>query len=311
MKIRKELIVKKTTKQVIRTTNCAKKRKRTCCKMGRGEKEASTPSRIFPAVQWVIAVLTFLYPIVKYAFNRKYGVQCENYYNIPAKYFYKSIDSSLLFIGLIVLMLSIPLFYKWLINKLGTDKTWSRIGVGLISLTYGLALGCVNFLNLIEICSQSGGVFWQWIYLQLSRYPCQVAGIVVMAAICFTAGWSILPLLKEVKKTAVQAVFAAALSMITVLNLFILFRGTSCVLNSNPELNTEYEIAEYMGTEYVVMSEYNDKVLVVSILKDDEGKISLDTGSYRFLDPIECEFYYYDFGYAPTIISSEGLDSIS
>ena len=90
---------------------------------------------------------------------------------------------------------------------------------------------------------------------------------------------------------------------------YILLNGTRYILDPNPAGKTEYEIAVYMDSEYAVISEYGDKVLVVPLVKNDTEPVLLDAKLYRFIGPSECEFYCINFGHIPTVDKRDTLDN--
>lgn len=302
---RKAATARKTTKPAIQTENYGKNGEEAYCEKEGEEKKASIFMKTLSPVQLFLVVLTFVYSVAEYVFNWGYRQQCENYYNIPAKYFYKSIDSAVFFVALFILLLCIPSLFRWLKAKIGTGEPEGRIFDELLLLIYSFAFACINLLSLNKIYTRSKGIIRKWLNFLFSEHIFWVIVIVMAMAIFSIAGWGILHRLRKVKHKVWRQVFCVVLSISVAINVFILVVGAKCVLDPNPEWNTEFEIAEYMGTQYAVISEYNGEVLVVPMIKDDEGKVSLDTSTYRFLVPNECEFYYYDFGYAPPIINSK------
>ena len=66
------------------------------------------------------------------------------------------------------------------------------------------------------------------------------------------------------------------------------------------EDKTKYEIVTNMERQYIVLSEENEKVLVVEYrVKDD--KYVFSTEKYLFLNKYDCEFSYIDTGVSPKI----------
>lgn len=84
-----------------------------------------------------------------------------------------------------------------------------------------------------------------------------------------------------------------------------MFEGTKSALNPNPSQKTEYEIATYSNLQYAVLSEYENKILVVPASKNEHDVLQLNTANYYFLDRSECQFSYYNFDQIPKIIGDD------
>ena len=85
-----------------------------------------------------------------------------------------------------------------------------------------------------------------------------------------------------------------------VINYLLFLCGIKIKMGTTIEDKTKYEIVINMKTKYVVLSEENEKVLVVEYCEKD-GKYVFNTKKYLFLNKYDCEFSYIDTGVSPKI----------
>ena len=91
--------------------------------------------------------------------------------------------------------------------------------------------------------------------------------------------------------------------IVLVANAFIIGYGTWARFKSdlNIENKTKYEFVKYECDEYVVLSEYNDKVLLVPFQVDEDGRYIFNTGEYIFKELDSGIFEYRNLGCPPDI----------
>lgn len=91
--------------------------------------------------------------------------------------------------------------------------------------------------------------------------------------------------------------------IVLVANIIIIGYGTWTRFKSdlNIENKTKYEFVSYQDKKYVVLSENDDKVLIVSFKIDDDGRYVFYTNKYRFIDICDGVYEYRDIQSEPII----------
>lgn len=87
-------------------------------------------------------------------------------------------------------------------------------------------------------------------------------------------------------------------------NIFLLIYGTIFKFYSSIKDNTKYEFVTY-DNEYVVLSRYDNKLLVVPYEVDDDGRYIFKTNQYQFKEPYDTIYKYIDIGDSPQIKKDE------
>lgn len=258
-------------------------------------------------IQKVLAVFVAMYPIVEYVYNHYYGQKCEAFYHIPAKYFTKSVNSSILYIALLILLLAVPLLGKWFITR-EKGNIFSVVWDVLITLCYGFALGYVNLLSILKICSSDNSPFWRQINSLFSDNTVLIIVILMGVSIFAMMGSTMVVLLKRIKSRMLQNIIYAAFFACITISVLIMVIGAGYVLNPDPAGKTAYEIVDSEGEKYAVLSEYNDKLLVVPATINEDDVVELDTTWYSFVDASECKFCFIDFEHVPQIIRAKNTE---
>lgn len=271
------------------------------------KKDPTSCSKWFNVIPKGVAILVALYPIVEYVYNYFYGQQCESFYHIPAKYFSKSVNSSMLYIALLIPLLAVPLLRKWFVTT-GKSNKFSLVWDGLITPCYGFALGYINILSLLKICASNNSYFWQLIDRCFSEHIVLFVVIIMVISIITIMGSTIIDLLKRTENRILQIAVYAVLFTSVALSVVIFLTGTEFVLNPDPAGKTIYEIADCKGEKYVVLSEYNGKLLVVPAEIDEDNAVGLDTTWYSFIDVCDCKVYILDFEHVPQIKRINGTE---
>ena len=261
----------------------------------------------FDVIQKVLAVFVAMYPIVEYVYNHYYGQECEAFYHIPAKYFTKSVNSSILYITLLILLLAVPFLGKWFITR-EKGNIFSVVWDVIITLCYGFALCYVNLLSILKICTSDNSPFWKLIDGWISENVGFFLGIIMGISIITMMGSTMIALLRRINSRILQIVIYAVFFTSVTMSVFILFTGAGYVLNPDPAGKTIYEIADYEGEKYAVLSEYNDKLLVVPATINEDDIVELDTTWYGFVDASECKFCLVDFEHIPQVIRAKNTE---
>lgn len=258
-------------------------------------------SKILDIISKISAILVAIYSILKYMYSHFYSQQCEKFYHIPARYFSKSINNSILYIVLLIVLLAVP----FLIKRFAITENNGASGVVmyvLLSLYYSFSWCIIILLCLFQICNNNNSTFVQLFSGWFAEHL-WLSGIIIM--FFSTIATMLLPIIssiiKKLKSNILKNAICITFSAIISANLLILSVGSHYVLNSNPASNTVYEIANCKGQKYAVLSEYNDKLLVVPIDIAEDNIAVLNTTWYNFIDVRECKLSTITFESVPQI----------
>lgn len=257
----------------------------------------------------VVAAFTVLYPVLNYIYDLRYKIDCEKFFNIPAKYFSRSIHSNMIFLAAAILLAfaaMIPYLKQRRERKNNTLTKFNLIHNILISIVLGVLLGAVNVLYLIEIVMDSTLPEYiisviTHLFMTLNEWL-----LILIVISFFTLG--LLGLLfsykiKHMKKVA-KMLLSVALAIVLVVNLLIIVGGITAKFTESIPQKTRYEIVSIKNEQFIVLSDYENKKLVVKFdILDNNGQktYTFKTNEYFFIDPDECTFSYIDTIYPPTI----------
>ena len=102
------------------------------------------------------------------------------------------------------------------------------------------------------------------------------------------------------KRKLIKIIFTVILCISFFVNFILFLCGINIKIGTTIEDKTKYEIVTNMEIQYVVLSEENEKVLVVEYYVKD-GKYVFNTKKYLFLNKYDCEFSYINTGVSPKI----------
>ena len=197
-------------------------------------------------VVWISGGMTFLYQIVQYMYNTMYQSQCEEYYNIPGKYFHSSINNKLLYLGCLLLLIGAciyPVVMKRHDEKKGTLTKGSLFYWALIAAVIGMEMGLLNVSNLIEIMNETfeTNAFFKSVNTFLCKYATFTFwGVIVLGSFAL-CGIIFIDKIKSIKAKFIQrVVYFLEISSI-VLSLVLMVYGTIFKLSVTIEDKRKYE----------------------------------------------------------------------
>lgn len=263
-----------------------------------------TGERIFKkyseSIKIFSAILIAIYPITNYIYEYIFQVKCENFYGIPGKYFSANINSRLLYLCFILLSLLTFLSPSVLRNygkKQGKVTTLSFLYYILLSLLLGFLMGLINLQNLIEIMrvTNEQNIFFSYCNNWINRHAYFVIFTIIIICSFSIFGFIIIA---EIKNKLVKETIAWIGIITYVISFSIILYGTVFKLSTSIEDKIRYEIITNKENKYVVLSEENDKILVVEYFIED-GKYIFDANQYFFLYKYDCKFSYVDIKTKP------------
>lgn len=241
-------------------------------------------------------ILAALYPVANEIYNMIYKVKCEEFYHIPGRYFENTINHSLLYLGLMVLIVLFflyPIFLKRMGEKQEKVSKFMN-GVSIyLAIAVGMIFGIFNFYNLLFIIFQVYNLntvircICEW----LICHPHIMCFIVVPMGCISIVGVALLHEIRRVKVQWLNTVILGLIAVSLCISILISLVSMAFLFSISPENKTKYEIITNMEEDYIVLTEYEDELLVVEYDLVD-GQYILRTSAYRFL---EKDTYIYDY----------------
>lgn len=114
--------------------------------------------------------------------------------------------------------------------------------------------------------------------------------------------------IRNIKSNIFRELIIIILSVITAINFITIFAGTNAKIASSTsaERKTKYEFIENSNRRYIVLSEYNNKKLVVKYNIKKQGdslQCEILTDKYYFVDDSDYAYSYIDLEYPPVVCS--------
>ena len=127
--------------------------------------------------------------------------------------------------------------------------------------------------------------------------------VVVALGSISVLGITLMDNVKDIKwnwiKNAISAIFSVSL----VISVLVMIYGTVFKLSVSIEDKTKYEFVTY-DKEYVILSLYDKKNLIVPFEIDKKGQYIFKTSQYSFGEPYDGIYEYRNIKYSPRIDSN-------
>lgn len=245
----------------------------------------------------LIAIVVALYPIINYVYNFSYQKDCEQFYNVPGKYFCGNIGENILFVGLlIVLMLFavVPAIMRKQEIKNGIETKASLTYIIFLTIALGFSVGVVNACSLEIIMERTNNsVINNFINAHAMPIVICITVMFIISLLCIV----LMKEIKDIKYKAIKMAIIVVFSISTFVSAMLMIYGTMFKLGTESKDITKYEFAEKDNQHYIVVSDYNDKKVVMKYYEDN-GIFYIDTDKYYFIDD-QAVFSYKDLDVPP------------
>ncbi len=252
-------------------------------------------------------VIALIYPIMDYIYNFLYQKDCENFYHINGTHFHASINNRILYlsaIGLLFLMAFVPVFSKKYKNLFG-DKSWLSKGIKwIIPLYMGFMIGVVNIDNFVKILQKiDGSAIAPYIGSTLNKIGApRIVGIVIVISVLSVVGVALSNRIDNIKRKWLRAMLNVIVCVFLFLNFLILVMGTYLTLTSSVKDKRHYEVVNYEGNNFIVLSEKEESILVAKYSFEND-KYQIYTKEYYFIEKETGEYSYIEMKQEPSIVS--------
>ena len=131
--------------------------------------------------------------------------------------------------------------------------------------------------------------------------------VVIVAGTIALLGITLMDKLRGIKRKWIKIVINCVFIFSFVISLLLMIYGTIFKLGISIEDKTKYEVVTIDEEDYVVLSEHDDKILVVLYEVKENGEYIFDTSKYWFYEKYQGTHRYINLKYCPEI-SKEGED---
>lgn len=250
----------------------------------------------------IVSGIATIYVAINYFYNLMYQIECHKFYGIPGKYFTTDIGNKTLYLLFILLGIVALVYPRHVVKNIYNqeerkyfDKFCNKFSVIAIIASEGISLAILNLGLIIMICKIGGP--WpciQNIMLYIAQFPVVTINIVLYLSVALII---LFTFYEKIKKIGFKIVFM----ILYLLEAVLIIYGIICSYYIKIENKIEYEFVSYQDKKYVVLSENDDKVLIVSFKIDDDGRYVFYTNKYRFIDICDGVYEYRDIQSKPII----------
>ncbi len=255
----------------------------------------------------ISSILIGLYFVLNTLYKVAYQGDCEDFFNIPGKYFVSSIDNKAIYLILIILCIIIffsPSLLKKRMEKSGEKKSSIYLYIISLIIILGLFLGLLNFLNLFIILEKINQVIW--LPQKLIQWISRNIFIIIFVMVIFSIATLILFILntevKRIRFKIIKKVIFGIGILSYLISASLYFGATVIKLSTNIEDKIQYETFIIDDKNMVVLSEKDDKLLAVEY-DVINGKATFFTDKYIFIDYNNIYISYKKLGPDPDIIT--------
>ena len=172
-----------------------------------------------------------------------------------------------------------------------------------LSIIIGIVIGFINVYNLIEIMKQTyrTHIVFRVINNWLDNHAYFTITVVIVLGSVSVLGLTLMDHLKNIKCDKIKNVVCFILSVSLIASLMVMLYGTIFKLSISIEDKSKYEFVTYDEEEYVVLSSYDEKILIIPFEIDEKEQYIFKTGQYSFMNQDKGIYKYKDIKDSPII----------
>ena len=255
---------------------------------------------------FIFTIITGVYYISNYVYNQTYKQNSEAYYGIPSKYFQGSIEDTVFYLILLIILIgiifSLPIYKKFIKNR--TDKI-SNILMAYMAVAMGFVFSILNIKNLFEIIkvieSNEVAIFVSNHILKISIL---ITIFSVIGVICFTYNDEIESKLNNKWKKYFDTFIIIILSLFFI----VLIKAMNVKFSyNNVENKTIYETTIYEDKNMAILSDLDDKVLIAEYEINENKETKLKTYNYKIVDKENLILSYKDLGEKIIVVKEKNV----
>ena len=244
---------------------------------------------------FIFTIISVVYFAVNYFYNQMYKQKNQSYYGIPSKYFQGSIEDKVFYLILVIILICIIFSSLLLLYNIKnrTDKIIDRLMVKITAFAMGVVFWILNIKNLFDIIEIiEKNKFTIFVNNHIFGVSMIIAMFSVVGIICITYNDEIGSKLNEKWKKYFN-MFAWVIFGLSFIMLIVALRVK---FSYNAESKTIYETIVYEDKNMAILSDLDDKVLIVEYEINENKETILKTYNYMIVDKENLVISYKDLG---------------
>ena len=244
---------------------------------------------------FIFTIMGGVYFVANYLYNQRYKQKNQSYYGIPSKYFQGSIEDKVFYLILVIILICIIFSSLLLLYNIKnrTDKIIDRLMVKITAFAMGVVFWILNIKNLFDIIEIiEKNKFTIFVNNHIFGVSMIIAMFSVVGIICITYNDEIGSKLNEKWKKYFN-MFAWVIFGLSFIMLIVALRVK---FSYNAESKTIYETIVYEDKNMAILSDLDDKVLIVEYEINENKETILKTYNYIIVDKENLVISYKDLG---------------
>ena len=244
---------------------------------------------------FIFTIINGVYFASNYFYNQRYKQKNQSYYGIPSKYFQGSIEDKVFYLILVIILICIIFSSLLLLYNIKnrTDKIIDRLMVKITAFAMGVVFWILNIKNLFDIIEIiEKNKFTIFVNNHIFGVSMIIAMFSVVGIICITYNDEIGSKLNEKWKKYFN-MFAWVIFGLSFIMLIVALRVK---FSYNAESKTIYETTVYEDKNMAILSDLDDKVLIVEYEINENKETMLKTYNYMIVDKENLVISYKDLG---------------
>ena len=244
---------------------------------------------------FIFTIMGGVYFVANYLYNQRYKQKNQSYYGIPSKYFQGSIEDKVFYLILVIILICIIFSSLLLLYNIKnrTDKIIDRLMVKITAFAMGVVFWILNIKNLFDIIEIiEKNKFTIFVNNHIFGVSMIIAMFSVVGIICITYNDEIGSKLNEKWKKYFN-MFAWVIFGLSFIMLIVALRVK---FSYNAESKIIYETIVYEDKNMAILSDLDDKVLIVEYEINENKETILKTYNYMIVDKENLVISYKDLG---------------
>lgn len=269
-------------------------------------KEDSSVERILKIIALLSGEGVFaslLQSLINKFIQTSYQNNCQNFYNIPYKYFCIDVGREVLVVVLTILMLVLVLGCGHFMRK---DKQKDKLmrayyifteicmGFVFVQIVFWAFLGILKYITIQNIDLPN------WLIDLSNKYAVPITAIIFIAAMLTVFGFNNNKTLRKIKNEIIKNIFMGIVFAAIMICLTIVTAAQVLCIQSDVKNKYRYETVKIDNKDFAVLSE-KDGMFLVAEYGDYNGEKIIFTKEYRMIDCKDMEIVYEEWEVVPTI----------
>ena len=246
---------------------------------------------------FIFTIMGGVYFVANYLYNQRYKQKNQSYYGIPSKYFQGSIEDKVFYLILVIILIciifsSLLLLYKNFIKN-RTAKSTDKLMAWIITVAMGFTFSILNIKNLFDIIEIiENNKFAIFVNNHMFGASMIIVMLSIVEIICITYNDEIGSKRNEKWKKYFN-MFAWVIFGLSFIMLIVPLRVR---FSYNVESKIIYETTIYEDKNMAILSDLDDKVLIVEYEINENKETILKTYNYIIVDKENLVISYKDLG---------------